>query len=207
MRIIGKCSAKTVAASIVAAAATLVLFAPAANAVSYTTSGFSLGQLGGSGTFVGQLTGLASSGTFVDGGTINLNFLTFTGINTGVATNNTYSISEKMTVNSGTPQQLTVPFSLNINRTDALTIVGGTTLSFLSGGSLWQVVVNGLTLTTSGPGGIASGWLTASVTDPPTGDNVSQAPLPAALPLFASGLGAMGLFSWWRKRKSAATAC
>ena len=30
---------------------------------------------------------------------------------------------------------------------------------------------------------------------------VSSAPLPAALPLFASGLGGMGLFGWWRKRK------
>jgi hypothetical protein len=30
-------------------------------------------------------------------------------------------------------------------------------------------------------------------------------PLPAALPLFASGLGALGLFGWRRKRKGAAT--
>ena len=30
---------------------------------------------------------------------------------------------------------------------------------------------------------------------------VSQTPLPAALPLFATGLGAFGLFGWWRKRK------
>ncbi len=29
-------------------------------------------------------------------------------------------------------------------------------------------------------------------------------PLPAALPLFASGLGVMGLFGWRRKRKNAA---
>ena len=28
-------------------------------------------------------------------------------------------------------------------------------------------------------------------------------PLPAALPLFATGLGALGLFSWRRKRKQA----
>jgi hypothetical protein len=33
---------------------------------------------------------------------------------------------------------------------------------------------------------------------------VSATPLPAALPLFASGLGAMGLFGWRRKRKNIA---
>ena len=35
--------------------------------------------------------------------------------------------------------------------------------------------------------------------DPGDPASVSTAPLPAALPLFASGLGAMGLFGWWRK--------
>ena len=37
-------------------------------------------------------------------------------------------------------------------------------------------------------------------------ESVSEAPLPAALPLFATGLGAMGLFGWWRKRKAQAVA-
>jgi hypothetical protein len=37
--------------------------------------------------------------------------------------------------------------------------------------------------------------------DPGHSPSVSAAPLPAALPLFASGLGAMGLLGWWRKRK------
>jgi hypothetical protein len=36
--------------------------------------------------------------------------------------------------------------------------------------------------------------------DPPP----SQVPLPAALPLFATGLGALGLLAWRRKRKAAA---
>jgi hypothetical protein len=31
-------------------------------------------------------------------------------------------------------------------------------------------------------------------------------PLPAALPLFASGLGGLGLFGWRRKRRAQATA-
>ena len=35
---------------------------------------------------------------------------------------------------------------------------------------------------------------------------VGQTPLPAALPLFATGLGAMGLFGWRRKRKAEAVA-
>ena len=35
---------------------------------------------------------------------------------------------------------------------------------------------------------------------------LSATPLPAALPLFAGGLGAMGLFGWCRKRKTAAIA-
>jgi hypothetical protein len=35
---------------------------------------------------------------------------------------------------------------------------------------------------------------------------VGTTPVPAALPLFASGLGAMGLFGWRRKRKAQAAA-
>jgi hypothetical protein len=36
------------------------------------------------------------------------------------------------------------------------------------------------------------------------GVDVASTPLPAGLPLFATGLGAMGLFGWRRKRKNAA---
>jgi len=38
----------------------------------------------------------------------------------------------------------------------------------------------------------------------PTTDVIGTTPLPAALPLFATGLGAMGLFGWRRRRKNAA---
>jgi hypothetical protein len=37
-------------------------------------------------------------------------------------------------------------------------------------------------------------------------DTVGTTPLPAALPLFASGVGALGLLGWRRKRKNAARA-
>lgn len=57
------------------------------------------------------------------------------------------------------------------------------------------------------------GYLTAngsyfySATGPDAGSSVSvtpvsATPLPAALPLFATGLGAMGLFGWRRKRRA-----
>jgi hypothetical protein len=36
------------------------------------------------------------------------------------------------------------------------------------------------------------------------GVEIASTPLPAALPLFATGLGAMGLFGWRRKRKNTA---
>jgi hypothetical protein len=37
-------------------------------------------------------------------------------------------------------------------------------------------------------------------------DTASTTPLPAALPMFASGLGALGFLGWRRKRKAAALA-
>jgi hypothetical protein len=37
-----------------------------------------------------------------------------------------------------------------------------------------------------------------------TAGELDPTPLPAALPLFATGLGALGLFGWRRKRKNAA---
>ncbi len=202
MHIIKKLAAKTATVSFVIAAS-IVSFAPAANAVSYTTSGFSLSGLGDTiGSGYDWLTGSAVTGTLSDPGTIVLNNLQFTaGVNAIVPHDykGVYSIAETMTIGS-TAQQIQIPFNLSISYSDTLTVVGGATFSFLDGGTLWQVVVNGLTLGPN-PGGTMAGLLTARVTDPP-----SAAPLPAAFPLFASGLGAMGLFSWWRKRKSSAAA-
>jgi hypothetical protein len=39
-----------------------------------------------------------------------------------------------------------------------------------------------------------------------TYNGVSDVPLPAALPLFATGLGALGLLGWRRKKNAAALA-
>jgi hypothetical protein len=48
-----------------------------------------------------------------------------------------------------------------------------------------------------GPSGQGSGTLTVNALVDP-----QVTPLPAALPLFATGLGALGLFGWRRKRKN-----
>jgi hypothetical protein len=58
----------------------------------------------------------------------------------------------------------------------------------------------GAACATSGRGGSGdpSGYVTASAVVP------SAVPLPAALPLFATGLGALGLLGWHRKRKKTA---
>ena len=200
MNIVRKFAASTAAASCVLAAAACVSFAPAANAVSYTTSGFSLTGLGDTiNSGYDWLTGTSEQGTLSDPSTIVLNSLSFTaGINATVPQtyNNTYSIAETMTIGAGS-SQISIPFSLTISYQDTLTIAA-TTFSILDGSTLWQVAVNGVTLGPN-PGGTQTALLTARVTDPP-----SAAPLPAALPLFASGLGGMGLFAWWRKRKNGA---
>jgi hypothetical protein len=47
---------------------------------------------------------------------------------------------------------------------------------------------------------------TYAVSNGSVGGAVDPTPLPAALPLFATGLGAMGMLGWRRKRKNAAIA-
>ena len=205
MNIVYKFAANTAMASFVLAGAALVSFAPAANAVSYQTSGFSLSNLGDTlGTGYDYLTGTSVTGTLSDPSTITLNELTFTaGVNatTPQFYSNKYSIAETIKIDGGAAQPITIPFTLDINYSDTLTILA-TTFSFTdAAGTLWQFAVSGLQLGPNSGGLPSTGSLIARVTDP-----VTQAPLPAALPLFASGLSAMGLFGWWRKRKRGAAA-
>jgi hypothetical protein len=52
------------------------------------------------------------------------------------------------------------------------------------------------------PSGLSSGSTTLTVTVPDGLSLEPATPLPAALPLFATGLGALGLLGWRRKRKA-----
>jgi hypothetical protein len=189
--------AANAAALFVMAAVAAVSFVPTASAITYTTSGFSLEHLGDTmATGYDYFSGDGVSQAPINSDTIVLNSLSFTaGINATVPQYypDKYSIVETLSVGGGAPQTITIPFTLDINYSDTLTIVG-TTFSYYTGSSLWQFVVKGFTIGPN-PGGTMTASLNAQV---------SQAPLPAALPLFASGLGAMGLFAWWRRRKVAA---
>jgi hypothetical protein len=75
--------------------------------------------------------------------------------------------------------------------------------------SLLVLLANGIPITETGllqevNGGIAD--LTVQFTSDVSDADVSATPIPAALPLFATGLGVMGLLGWRRKRKAAALA-
>jgi hypothetical protein len=76
----------------------------------------------------------------------------------------------------------------------------------------WQIIVQDSnnvieTVLTGGPEDFGETLVGLGINHGPPGTwttPVSQTPLPAALPLFAAGLGALGLLGWRRKRKNAA---
>lgn len=196
----------------VVAGVMLLSFGPAANALTFSTSGaaeqFSLGDTLGTLSNFDTLQIIGNSGTIgPNTNQITLNTLKFTaGVNALVPAvyNNLFSFTESVTIDNGTGGKgtgtLVVPFNLSINVSDILTIVGGTKLSIPVGSNIWNIVVNPLTI---GPnfGGTETVSLTAQISDPP-----SATPLPAALVLFGSGLGAMGLFFGRRRNQRVSAA-
>ena len=189
----------------VLAGALVLSVGSAASALTYSTSGsatqFSLGNTLGTASIYDTLQVVGTSGMIgPNTSTITLNELIFTaGPNALVPAtyNNQFSFTESVTIGTGTAT-LVVPFNLSINYSDTLTVVGGSKLSIPVGSSIWNIVVNGFSFAPNA-GGPEIGFLTAQISDPP-----GATPLPAALVLFGSGLGAMGLLNRRRKAKASA---
>jgi len=105
--------------------------------------------------------------------------------------------SATFTVNAGL-----VPFSFNVTQTSSAAKNGGAIASGLAiafakvSDSVFYVFLD------DGGSGRDRDFddMVVKIVDPP----VSAVPLPAALPLFATGLGALGLIGWRRKRKASA---
>lgn len=179
---------------------TLTSFGSAAHAIGYTTSSLTLTKLGD--TIDSQYDQLQVAGitgsNLTANTTADIGTLSFTaGVNATVPHDYTgvYSFTENVSI-GGNGGSLVVPFNLNISYSDTLTVVAGATLSILVGADFWNLAVNSLTIGPN-PGGTMVRTLTAYVTESP-----AATPLPAALVLFGSGLGALGIFGRRRKPKA-----
>jgi hypothetical protein len=127
-----------------------------------------------------------------------------------------FSFTEVFTLPSGNPG-FTDSFSGNTSNVTGTSTyplsAGNGIIDFTGAGGQERFVVGADTLIFGSPG--VNG---VTFTDPGLGDEVlastplqiateiAATPLPAALPLFANGLGVMGLFGWRRKRKAQAAA-
>ena len=92
-------------------------------------------------------------------------------------------------------------FCTNTNDIWQAFLVGPDTIEFLAQNATFDLVTGqdffvNVFFDGATPTGFSGAWLT----------EFSPTPLPAALPLFATGIGAMGLFGWRRKRKAQAVA-
>jgi hypothetical protein len=138
------------------------------------------------------------SGTFLDAGQLGVNIASgafVVGVNCNPCTNEnpTGSFTESFSVNGSATQNFVIDWSwLSTGPTDFLALsINQGVLDI--GGYIATLHITPMNL--SGSGGSVPFSLTADLV---------ATPIPAALPLFASALGAMGLLGWRRKRKGAA---
>jgi hypothetical protein len=128
----------------------------------------------------------------------------------------TTSTSGILTIDNGVPYSINL--SNNITRLPFDLLIGplgNDSVSAVGGGCDLTCYI-GLTFPVSDNGAITSGYMTITF---PTNDGqgtifynyslvdgsiTMETPLPAALPLFATGLGALGLLGWRRKKKAIA---
>jgi hypothetical protein len=147
----------------------------------------------GSGTFIVNQIGAGDQSTLALGGLVLLSNPNYGSGNIGSLTGD---MTKSWTTGAGTFTETLTSFIINRGTPDAITLLLAGTLTGPGGISQDAfAIVNANQV--GGPGN-AVNW---SLTDTST---LSGTPLPAALPLFATGLGALALLARRRKRKAAA---
>jgi hypothetical protein len=149
----------------------------------------------GTGTFIVNQIGAGDQSTLALG---NLVALTNPNYGSGNVGSLSGDMTKSWTTNAGTFTETLTSFIINRGTPDAITLLLAGTLTGPGGISQDAfAIVNANQV--GGPGN-AVNW---SLTDTST---LGATPLPAALPLFATGLGALGLLARRRKRKAVAVA-
>ena len=167
-------------------AATLAWSAVAASAATFTydltlTPGAIGGGFGGTGQFV--VTGATNSGTFTAPG--DLNSLQFN------IDGHVFTLGQA----TGGSGQVLLDGTGDLTSIDYKTAAIGLWVTLQAAGG---IVYNYKDLAT---GHFSQGLITAVLHPGSADEGLASTPLPGALPLFATGLGALGLLGWRRKRK------
>ena len=149
----------------------------------------------GAGSFVVNQIGAGDQSTLALFDTINLTNPNYGSGNIGSLTGD---VTKSWTTGAGTFTETLTSFIINRGTPDAITLVLAGTLT--GPGGINQDAFAILNANQVGGPGFAINW---SLTDT---SSLSGTPLPAALPLFATGLGALGLLARRRKRKVTAVA-
>ena len=187
----------------------LVAFAVAGSAQASTFIDFGTVAIGGTPSYAGS--SLDSSTSFSFGGGLYLVSQRSAGDQSGLTIGDTVSLTSPVVYGSSNSGST----SLIKSWTDSLGSFTETLTSFTANRTGSNSIALTFAGTLSGPGGLsqpAFAILTASQVGGPgtsiswslTNTSVSQpafTPLPAALPLFAAGLGGLGLLGWRRKRR------
>jgi hypothetical protein len=144
---------------------------------------------------------LAAGLNVVDLTTVNLNLTTLT-LNGPAGSEIILNDSGGVTLNSG---HIVLTGGLTLN--DVVFNLTGTAGLSTSGGLNNESTLAGIFLALDAPVALTPGALTGEIISGKnigiaSGGRVSETPLPAALPLFATGLGGLGLLGWRRKRKA-----
>jgi hypothetical protein len=195
----------------VAAATTIMagtaLLSSGANALTFTASGeLTLTSLGDQPSYPSvwdQLAVPSNSGPFTPGTPFTLNDLAFTvGINATIPyVTSMYDITETVTFSAGpSPGTLTIPFDIIIAYQDEILAINS--IFPLPGG--WSLSVSAPDTGLVSTGQTLNYQLTAIVTTPNSNELELPlaTPLPAALPLFAGGLGILGFIGGRRKKRN-----